>query len=355
MFGCGIQKVRFPRRACLKTRHWVELATGLFRRQVAAEHGLVARSTHFPNQLCESIYRAFDCRSCKKIIPPRDKSLLVTPGFLSSIQRVPEWLAIIILGIIEGITEFLPISSTGHLLIAEKWLPRQSDLFNIVIQSAAVLAVIPLFKERVLKMLTAGRDLAARDYTLKVLLAFGITGVGGLILEKMHLKLPEKLFPVGMALLVGGVVIMLVESRVNERRWRHEVTWKLAVLFGLGQLVAAYFPGASRSGTTIMLALLFGMSRPAATEFSFLVGIPTMLAAGGYKVLKSFHQGAPAENWDMVLLGTIVSGIVSFIAVKWLLRYVQSHNFIGFGWYRIVVGGLILIGGLFGWFGPGFE
>lgn len=182
---------------------------------------------------------------------------------------IPEWLAIVILGIIEGITEFLPISSTGHLLIAEKWLPRQTDLFNIVIQSAAVLAVIPLFKDRIKVMLAAGHDLVAREYALKVMVAFGITGVGGLILEKLHFKLPEKLFPVGMALLIGGVAILLIESRVNDRRWKHEVTWKLAVIFGLGQLVAAIFPGASRSGTTIMLALLFGMSRPAATEFSF--------------------------------------------------------------------------------------
>ncbi len=269
---------------------------------------------------------------------------------------MPDWLAIIFLGIIEGITEFLPISSTGHLLIAEKWLPRQSDLFNIVIQSSAVVAVIPLFKERVLKMLEAAHDAAAREYVKKVALAFGITAVGGLILDKLHWKLPEKLFPVGMALLVGGVVIMLVESRVNDRRWKHEVTWKLAVAFGLGQLVAAIFPGASRSGTTIMLAMILGMSRPAATEFSFLVGIPTMLAAGGYKILKEVSKGGGAtENWGMLLLGTVVSGVVSFAAVKWLLRYVQTHNFIGFGWYRIVLGGLILIGGLFGWFGPGFE
>lgn len=268
---------------------------------------------------------------------------------------VPEWLAIVILGIIEGITEFLPISSTGHLLIAEKWLPRQTDLFNIVIQSAAVLAVIPLFKDRIKVMLAAGHDLVAREYALKVMVAFGITGVGGLILEKLHFKLPEKLFPVGMALLIGGVAILLIESRVNDRRWKHEVTWKLAVIFGLGQLVAAIFPGASRSGTTIMLALLFGMSRPAATEFSFLVGIPTMLAAGGYKIFKALKHGAPPENWSMVLLGTVVSGIVSFIAVRWLLRYVQSHTFIGFGWYRIVVGALILVGGLFGIFGAGFE
>ena len=124
------------------------------------------------------------------------------------------------------------------------------------------------------------------------------------------------------------------------------------IAFGLGQLVAAVFPGASRSGTTIMLALLMGLSRPAATEFSFLVGIPTMLAAGGLKIFKALSHGAPPENWAMVGLGTIVSAVVSFIAVKWLLRFVQSHTFIGFGYYRIIVGAGVLVGGLFGLFGP---
>jgi undecaprenyl-diphosphatase len=237
-------------------------------------------------------------------------------------------------------------------LIAEKWLPRQSDLFNIVIQSAAVLAVIPLFKPRIQRMLHAAHDPAARDFVAKVAVAFGITGAGGLVLEKLHFKLPEELFPVGMALLVGGVVFVIVESRVSERRWSHDVSWRVAIAFGLGQLVAAVFPGASRSGTTIMLALLMGLSRPAATEFSFLVGIPTMLAAGGLKIFKALSHGAPPENWAMVGLGTIVSAVVSFIAVKWLLRFVQSHTFIGFGYYRIIVGAGVLVGGLFGLFGP---
>ena len=115
---------------------------------------------------------------------------------------------------------------------------------------------------------------------------------------------------------------------------------------GLGQLLAAVFPGASRSGTTILLCLLLGLARPAATEFCFLVGIPTMLAAGGLKIFKAVHHpavGAPPEQWGMVLLGFIVSAIVSFIAVKWLLRYVQTHTFVIFGWYRIALGAALLI------------
>jgi len=125
-----------------------------------------------------------------------------------------------------------------------------------------------------------------------------------------------------------------------------DVTWTVAVAVGLGQLIAVIFPGASRSGSTILIALLLGLSRPAATEFSFLVGIPTMLAAGGWKIFKAVHHpvdGAPHEDWGMLLLCTVIAAVVSFVAVKWLLRYVQTHTFIAFGWYRIAVGGGLLV------------
>src|SRR6266576_4516210 len=118
---------------------------------------------------------------------------------------MPEWIAIVLLGIIEGITEFLPISSTGHLLIAERWLPRPSDLFNIVIQCGAVLAVVPLFQGRWQQLFKRWREPATRDFFLKILFAFCVTGVGGLILENKKYKLPEELAPVAWAMLIGGV------------------------------------------------------------------------------------------------------------------------------------------------------
>jgi undecaprenyl-diphosphatase len=258
---------------------------------------------------------------------------------------MPYWISIVILGIIEGITEFLPVSSTGHLLIAEHWLPKQTDLFNVVIQSGAVLAVIPLFSDRFHKFIHQWREPATRDYLLKIMLAFGLTCIGGFILEKKHIKLPEELKPVALALLIGGILFLAIEYFVRGKKLGTEITWTVALVVGLGQLIAAAFPGASRSGTTILLSLLLGLSRPAATEFSFLVGIPTMLAAGGYKIFKALHHpeiGAPKEDWAMVLLASIVAAVVSFVAVKWLLRYVQTHTFNAFGWYRIVVGILIL-------------
>ena len=259
---------------------------------------------------------------------------------------MPDWIAVIILGIIEGVTEFLPVSSTGHLLLAEHVLKiRESDLFNIVIQCGAVLAVLPLFSARLQQFVFRWREPATLDYLLKIIAAFFITGVGGLILEKKKFKLPEELMPVAIALLVGGILFVVIERWLRGKTLNNEITWIIVIAVGLGQLIAAVFPGASRSGTTILISLLLGLSRPAATEFSFLVGIPTMLAAGGLKIYKAFHHpiaGTPQENWALVALATIIAAIVSFIAVKWLLRYVQSHTFIAFGWYRIGLGILIL-------------
>lgn len=259
---------------------------------------------------------------------------------------MPDWIAIVLLGVIEGITEFLPISSTGHLLIAEhtQWLPRQTDLFNIVIQCGAVLAVLPLFPDRLRQFFFRWREPATRDYLLKIAVAFAITGVGGLLLDKAQFKLPEKLLPVAVAMLVGGVLFLVIEAWLRGRTLSHEITWTIVAAVGLGQLIAAIFPGTSRSGATILLALTLGLSRLAATEFSFLVGIPTMLAAGGLKIFKQLHHPTPtaSEDWGMVLLGSLVAAVVSFVAVKWLLFYVRSHTFNLFGWYRIAFGTFIL-------------
>jgi len=259
---------------------------------------------------------------------------------------MPTWIAIIILGVIEGITEFLPISSTGHLLIVENWLPRQSDLFNIVIQSGAVIAVLPLFPQRLHQFVFQWRERATQDYALKIAVAFAITGVGGLLLEAFHFQLPETLGPVAWAIFIGGIAFLAVEWWLRGRSFDETITWTIVAAVGIGQLIAAVFPGASRSGTTILLMLILGLSRPAATEFSFLVGIPTMLAAGGLKIVKALTHPAPgalSEDWAMVFLGFIVSAVVSFLVVKWLLTYVRSHTFSIFGWYRIVLGGFLFL------------
>lgn len=258
---------------------------------------------------------------------------------------MPDWLIVVILGIVEGITEFIPVSSTGHLLLAEHWMHvHKSDLFNVVIQCGAVVAVLPLFRNRIRDSFISWRDARVRDYLIKLATAFFITGVGGLILNKLNFELPDKPLPVGIALLVGGLLFLLVEWLMGGKKGSDDITWTVAIVVGLSQLIAAIFPGASRSGTTILAALIFGLSRPAATEFSFLVGIPTLLSAGGLKIFKHLrHPSGPAEDWGMLVLASLVAAIVSFIAVKWLLRYVQTHTFVAFGWYRIVVGIVVLL------------
>jgi undecaprenyl-diphosphatase len=259
---------------------------------------------------------------------------------------MPLWVAVILLGVIEGITEFLPVSSTGHLLIAEQWLGlNQSDLFTIVIQSGAVLAVLPLFPDRLHQFCFRWRERQTQDYLLKIFVAFAITGIGGVLMEKGGFKLPDKPGPIAAALFIGGLGFVLVERWLKGRELKSEVSWGIVLAVGAGQLVAAGFPGTSRSGATILAALLLGLNRVAATEFTFLVGIPTMLAAGGLKIFKELSHTAsgPSENWGMVVLGFVTAAVVSFIAVKWLLRYVQTHTFTVFGWYRIGLAAVIVL------------
>lgn len=280
-------------------------------------------------------------------LPAKHSDLpLASRGDFPSNRRVSDW-TVILLGIIEGITEFLPISSTGHLLLAEHWmkLARQpSEVFNVVIQGGAVLAVILAFAGRLRDMAIHWRAPATRDYVLKLGVAFAITVVGALVLKKLGLKLPETAGPVAWATLVGGVVILGVERWLRNVPGTTQITWTVAVAVALAQLLAAAFPGTSRSGASIIVALVLGISRPAATEFSFLVGVPTLLAAAGYEVLSLlYHPGAAHEPISQLILGTIVSAVTAFIAVKWLLRFVQSHTFVGFGWYRVVLGVLILV------------
>jgi undecaprenyl-diphosphatase len=265
---------------------------------------------------------------------------------------VQDWLAAILLGVIEGITEFLPISSTGHLLLAEHWLrlPEtsflRSDIFNVGIQSGAVIAVIAVFSERVKQLCTRFAEPATREYLLKLGAAFLLTAVGGLLLKKAGLKLPKDVAPVAWATLVGGVLFLVVERWLKDKPSVGDITWTVALAIGVGQLVAAAFPGASRSGTTILAALAMGLSRPAATEFSFLLGVPTLLAAGAYEALKALRRAdAIPVDWLALGIGTLVSAVTAFLAVKWLLRYIQAHTFVAFGWYRIAVGGVILLFG----------
>ncbi|GLQ91408.1 undecaprenyl-diphosphate phosphatase [Dyella acidisoli] len=253
---------------------------------------------------------------------------------------------VILLGIIEGITEFLPVSSTGHLLIAESFgLGARSDLFNVGIQAGAILAITFIYWKRIWQLLTQWQEPANRAYLLKLFVAFLITCVLGFVVTHYGFKLPETVTPIAWALLIGGFWILGAEAIAARQVDRSEVTWRVAILVGIAQIVAGVFPGTSRSGATIFTAMLAGTSnRPAATEFSFLVGIPTMYAATGYELLKVLKSGGAAhEDWSALIVGFVVSLVVAFAAVKWLLGYIRTHRFTWFAWYRIALGAALLL------------
>ena len=269
-------------------------------------------------------------------------------------------LAALLLGIIEGITEFLPISSTGHLLIAEHLLNRHySDLFNIAIQAGAILAVVLIYRARLWQLLVGFRQQRRRsddsaamhphDYLMKLAAAFAVTAVGGLMLKGLGWKLPEEVTPIAWALVVGGVWMVLAErlaERHAARVGQHSrITWTVALLVGIAQVAAGAFPGTSRSAATIFVALLAGTtSRVAATEFAFLVGIPTMFAATGFELLSmARHGGIGHEDWSALGVAFVASAITAFIAVKWLLRYIQTHRFTAFAVYRVALGIALLL------------
>ena len=250
----------------------------------------------------------------------------------------------IVLGIVEGLTEFIPVSSTGHLLIAEHLLGVRekspfltTEVFNCFIQVWAMVAALPLFKDRLATL----REPRGRGYLAKLFVAFCIT-VGGVLAFKAGMKkftghdelLPKTIMPVAMALLIGGVLFVIVERWLTGKKLSDEVTWTIAIVIGAAQVAAAVFPGTSRSGVTILFALALGLGRGPATEFSFLLGVPT-LGAAAVKTLWDAHKAHVVIEWMPMLVASVVSAIVSFAAVRWMLGYVRSHTFAGFGWYRI--------------------
>jgi undecaprenyl-diphosphatase len=259
---------------------------------------------------------------------------------------VENLLQVIALGIIEGITEFLPISSTGHLLIAEHWLGPRPDLFTVGIQAGAILAIVLVYWQRLTDILLTNFGVASnRDYLLKLILATGITVAGLLIVKKFGFELPHAVIPIAWALIIGGVAILVVEFMIVKRVPSSYVTWNVAVWVGAAQVLAGMFPGTSRSAATIFAAMLAGTTaRPAAAEFAFLVGIPTMFGATAYELYAANKSGGLVDvDWQSLGVGFAVSTIVAFVAVKWLLKYIQTHRFTVFAWYRIGFGALLLV------------
>jgi undecaprenyl-diphosphatase len=256
---------------------------------------------------------------------------------------VTDFASTILLGLIEGITEFLPVSSTGHLLIAEHWLGARSDVFNVVIQAGAILAVVLIYRARLWQLASGLGRADNRAYAAKLAVAFLITAALGFAATRLGFKLPESITPVAWALVLGGVWMLGAEWLAARRPEHSEITWIVAVLVGLAQVVAGVFPGTSRSAATIFVALLAGTgNRAAATEFAFLVGIPTMFAASGYELLKALKGGGLHEDWAALALAFVVSAVTAFVVVRWLLGFIRTHRFTPFALYRIVLGVALL-------------
>jgi undecaprenyl-diphosphatase len=262
----------------------------------------------------------------------------------------PTLLTAAILGLVEGLTEFLPVSSTGHLIVAASLLNYTGDkakLFEIVIQAGAILAVCWEYRRKLIGV-AAGlfSDRAAQRFTINLAVAFLPAAILGLAFSrviKAHLFAPV---PVASAFVVGAFVILWAEwrQRRNPATVRIEsvdqMRWSDALKIGIAQAFAL-IPGTSRSGATIIGGMLFGLSRPAATEFSFFLAIPTLLAATGYELVRN-RDILAAGDLAMIGVGFVVAFISALLVVRWLLRYVAHHDFVPFAWYRIAFGLLII-------------
>lgn len=263
-----------------------------------------------------------------------------------------EILQAIVLGIIEGLTEFLPVSSTGHLIVAEDVLNYKdtAEIFTVVIQTGAILAVIWFYKNDLTRKVAGllKRDALTLRFWANWIIATIPAGLAGFILKDRITEYAVAL-TVGITLLIGGVLIWLIETyhktakSTGETAHFEKINWVLALKIGIYQMLALV-PGVSRSGATIMGGLLSGLDRVTATTFSFYLSIPILLLAGGYQLVKGKDElDTVAGGGTAIIIGTAVSFFTALIAVKWLLRYVSKHDFKIFAYYRIILGIIILI------------
>ncbi len=263
----------------------------------------------------------------------------------------------IVMGLVEGLTEFLPISSTGHLILAGSLLDftdEKAKVFEIVIQAGAILAVCWEYRVRIASVVGGlTSDPKAQRFALNVFVAFLPLAVLGLIFGKMIKSALFKPVPVAMAFIIGGLIILWVERRnrltppVVRVQTVEDMTVMDAFKVGCAQAMAL-IPGTSRSGATIIGAMLFGLPRKAATEFSFFLAIPTLLLATVYSLIKEREMLSMADL-PVFGLGSIAAFISAFLCVRWLLRYISTHDFTFFAWYRIAFGILVIASSHYGW------
>ncbi len=257
----------------------------------------------------------------------------------------PNLLYALILGIVEGVTEFLPVSSTGHLILVGDLLGANDErwnVFNIVIQTGAMLAIVWEYRARFFRI-----DVALYR---NLIVAFIPAAILGLLFSKIIKGYLFHAVPVALAFIVGGIIILLVERKPRAQSRVESVsdmTWLDALKVGFAQCFAL-IPGTSRSGATIIGGMLFGLSRKAATEFSFFLAVPTLMAAGAYDLLKNRHLFSTSDL-PMFGVGSVTAFVSAFVVVRWLIRYVATHDFKPFAWYRIAFGLIVLLTAHFGW------
>jgi undecaprenyl-diphosphatase len=259
----------------------------------------------------------------------------------------------LILGVVEGLTEFLPVSSTGHLIVVGSlldWNDEKGQLFEIVIQFAAILAVCWQYRQRLWTVVaTLPRDAKSQRFTLNLILAFLPAAILGVIFIDLIKRYLFKPVPVATAFIVGGILILLIESRRRVPRVDNVDAIKPADSTWIGFAQAlSMIPGTSRSGATIMGGLLRGLSRKAATEFSFFLAIPTIFGATVLELFKARHS-LNFDDLAVIGVGSVASFVSAMIAVRALIRYVSGHSFKIFAWYRMAFGLVILATWYFGW------
>ena len=260
-----------------------------------------------------------------------------------------------VMGVVEGLTEFLPISSTGHLILAAALMDLQGEkikVFEIVIQTGAIMAIVSLYFQ---KLVQTARGLAterqAQRFTANVLIGFVPAAAAGVLFIDFIKQVLFSPIVVALGFIVGGVVILWAERRQAQVLTRVETVddlgWADALKIGLIQCVALV-PGVSRSGATIIGGMVIGLSRRAATEFSFFLAIPMLFGAAVYDLYKHADL-LSVSDVPLFAVGLVTSYVSAWVCVRWLLRFVTTHTFVPFAWYRIVFGGFILLSAWAGW------
>ena len=265
-----------------------------------------------------------------------------------------EILKAVFFGIVEGITEWLPVSSTGHLILLDEFIKLNESeefksMFDVVIQLGAIMAVVVLYWKEIFPFSFKEKPAVKKDIFVlwfKILAACIPAAAVGLLWDEVFEKYFYNMVSVAIALIVVGIAFIFVEKKNKDKKPRvnslSEITFKDAVLIGVFQLLAAIFPGTSRSGSTIMGGLAIGISRPVIAEFTFFLAIPVMFGASLLKIAK-FGLAFSASQAVLLITAMIVAFVVSVIVIKFLMGYIKKHDFKVFGWYRIVLGIIVLL------------